>query len=295
MLTAKALAKILSASPSKLYLIQDGPRPGYPSDADLVQEVQNEFNKIPSEVEVEELLSGQNMGIKGRIYSALDYIFDVEEQLIIVEDDCLLEESFFFFAQDCLEVYKREHAVAMVSAHRPIPSLSQSKVFFDEVPRIWGWGTWASTWQSFRAEPQQMSDSLLQGRLSEAVRAIRPLTSRLMAKDLYTTTNAKENWDIEFSSHILRSRLLTVSPPLNAVFNAGIENGTHTHEWAFIELPKSRKVKSNLRLTPAVARSDLQVIIEDFLRIFRWSKAFIKNPKAALNKLSQIVFPKGQI
>ena len=287
-LTGETLDRILSCRPSKIYLVQDGPRPDISSDVDLLRQVRLQFNRIPSEVEVREIFSDQNLGIKRRFYSALDEIFSIEEQLIIVEDDCLLQESFFPFAQKCLETYGKDERVAMVSAHRPTASLHRSRVFFDEFPRIWGWATWAHTWKSFR-EPQKRTDFQLQSHLDTAVRNIKPFTVRMMARDLYTPSNFEANWDIELATHILTNKLLTVTPPRNAVENLGTENGTHRQEWAFVELPKPRKIPSSLNLTSAIERGLMQVFLEDLVRMTRWSLALTLNPRRALLKLIKMV------
>lgn len=223
------------------------------------------------------------MGVTKRFFSALDEIFKLEPSVIIVEDDCLLGRSFFFFAQNCLQKYRHDERVALVTAHRPTSSVRRSTVYFDEFPRIWGWATWDSEWFSFREGRKQNQE--LPNYLGLALSKIRSTTVKVMAKQLYTPNNFHSNWDVQFASHLLVNNLLSVSPPKNAVENLGAENGTHRQDWSFLELPRPAAISSYLRMPPASARTTFDVGIEDSIRLTRWALALMKSPKRGLSKL----------
>lgn len=87
--TARVLAQIALARPAKLYVIADGPRPGNLADSDLVDRTRSLFVDLSWDCELVEIYATSNMGLKNRVISGLDQVFESESRAIILEDDCL--------------------------------------------------------------------------------------------------------------------------------------------------------------------------------------------------------------
>ena len=70
---------------------------------------------------------------------------------IILEDDCLPSADFFRFTTELLDRYADKKSVGLISGSSRLRgrSVSDSSYDFSADVRIWGWATWARTWQSF--------------------------------------------------------------------------------------------------------------------------------------------------
>lgn len=285
--TEKVLRRVIQANPDKLYFVQDGPRPGHQLDQSLVTSVRRLLELVPNHIEVTTIFAEENLGLRERFLTGLDHVFSLESSAIVIEDDCLVEATFFSFAQYCLERYRNASEVITVSAHQPTPIPGRSSVSFDEVPRIWGWATWSDRWQSFRdSRALDLSDGRVR---SELLSRVRSRTWRLMARRLFTPEVAQGSWAVSLSCYALWNGLLSVTPPHNAVTNLGATNGTHFQDWAFVELPRSRPVSVQTRLTSPARRSQTRVWFEDSVRVLKWALASARRPVRAYRKLRSIV------
>lgn len=286
--TEITLRRVVEANPTKIYFVQDGPRGGNKLDHQLVQQVRKLVHLIPEGIEVITIFSESNLGLRSRFFKALDEVFDREEAAIIIEDDCLVELSFFTFAARCLDFYQEDKKIVIVSSHRPVSFPGNSSVVFDEVTRIWGWATWADRWKAFRAcAPANLADHDSRAGL---LAKIRSTTWRIMARSLFTAEMSSNSWAVGLSIYALQNGLLSVSPPRNAVTNLGALGGTHSQDWAFVELPKSKPVLDGTKFNLAKIRPNTHVCYEDLVRVGRWSIAAAKRPGKALKKLNSLLF-----
>lgn len=280
---AKTLERILDTNPEKIYFAQDGPRVGVEHDQELVSQVSRLLQTIPDGVEVVPLLSDANLGVRNRILSALDYVFECEEFAIVIEDDCLVEPTFFEFAARCLSHYANDERVFVVTAHRPVSASSTNQIAFDELIRIWGWATWSDRWRLFRHSAEvDLGDKELRRTL---LGRIRSRTWRLMAAALYKPETQKVSWAASLSLFALDNRLLSVGPPENAVENLGSVVGTNRQDWVHLELPPTKPISRRLELVPARERQLSEVLREDLVRLQRWCVAAIRYPREVFKKV----------
>src|SRR5689334_9779661 len=87
-LTAQIFAAIRAARPRRLLLVADGPRAAVPGDAALVDAARASVYAVDWDCQVDSLYAEQNLGLKARFDSGLQWVFEQAEQAIILEDDC---------------------------------------------------------------------------------------------------------------------------------------------------------------------------------------------------------------
>ena len=109
--TQRVVDEAVAANPKDVYLIADGPRSDHPDDERLCEEVRRIASEAPWTGTVHTDFSAVNLGLKRRVSTGLDWVFDHEEQAIILEDDCLPDASFFHFATELLDRYKDDERV----------------------------------------------------------------------------------------------------------------------------------------------------------------------------------------
>jgi len=83
----KVFEKVKKASPSKLFLIQDGPRDNNESDKKLIEKCRNIVNDIDWECKVFKNYSDKNLGSGLRPYTGITWVFEHVDKAIFLEDD----------------------------------------------------------------------------------------------------------------------------------------------------------------------------------------------------------------
>jgi len=96
----------------------------------------------------------ENLGLARNIVSAVDYVFERYDRLILLEDDCVPQRYFFDFMQICLKKYENNPKVFGISGYTvAIPDEILRSYPYDlyACPRIgsWGWATWKRAWKHY--------------------------------------------------------------------------------------------------------------------------------------------------
>jgi hypothetical protein len=238
--TSRVFEEIRRAKPEKLYIIADGARPSIPGEQELVDLTRKTVEVVDWPCEVVRVYASSNLGLRERVLTGLDEVFSRESSAIILEDDCLPSQSFFRFASDLLEKYEADKRIAMISGFNFAPSRRvKDDYFFSYSTYIWGWSTWARTWQAFRNSPQVETWS------AEDTHAIRSsFASRIQTREflgLMSVADTLNTWDISLAVWVRQSKLFSVIPRINLIENIGFgAQATHTKFEAFdVQTPKS--------------------------------------------------------
>ena len=285
------MARIRRARPTRLYLVQDGPRPGVPGDEALVEITRNVAEGVDWECEVVPVYSDTNLGLRERVVTGLDRVFSEVESAIILEDDCVADDSFFAFCDDMLERYADNEMVGTVSGNNFLRGrfVSEHSYFFSPDVRIWGWATWRRVWQDFSREglthewSQDEASRVLEGFPSPSRR--RALVS--MARDSHKVNS----WALPFVLHAQRRKHLSVVPEVNLVTNIGFgSSSTHTRFESFTDEIPTRRLEFPLRHPDVVVRNDEAGKIENSLHRKIWVTFPLLHPLSFLGRVIRYVF-----
>ncbi|MCW0483179.1 glycosyltransferase family 2 protein [Gaoshiqia sediminis] len=143
----EALAKL---KPEKLYVISDGPR--NEREAIDVEKSRLIFNNVDWNCQIKYDYSSVNIGLRQRITSGIDWVFQSEETLIILEDDCIPQPDFFKFCSSMLDRYADDNRIMAINGCNLNPRLSKTfpnSYFFSKYANSWGWATWKRAWDLF--------------------------------------------------------------------------------------------------------------------------------------------------
>lgn len=132
-----------------LYVFCDGPRDG--ADAVQVQEVRDTVSQVQW-TEPVVVMQEENVGLARSIVSAVDYVLERHETVIVLEDDCLPLPGFLPFMCRCLDLYRDDAHILSVGGYTPpLPDKVLADypwdVYFIHRPETWGWATWRWAWQ----------------------------------------------------------------------------------------------------------------------------------------------------
>lgn len=224
--TLQVFQAIAQARPSKLYVIADGPRNR--SEIQDCQWTRKIIDQVDWDCTVYKNYSDENLGVRNRIITGLDWVFDQEEKAIILEDDCLPHSSFFRFCEELLNFFEENPQVMHISGDN---FLFGSKVFresyyFSKYAHVWGWATWQRAWDLFHKwnfDNPHFDPSIFQSDSEKAfwLKIFQQIESNTLD---YT-------WDYQWSVMCMAYRSLCVMPNVNLISNIGFgEEATNTKD-----------------------------------------------------------------
>lgn len=148
------------AAPSKLYLYQDGARPGRADDVTNVAECRNIVESIDWDCEVHRFYQNENMGCDPSEYIAQRWMFSNEEYGIVLEDDDVPSQAFFPFCKELLERYKDDERINMICGmnNEGVSNYVDSSYLFSYGGSIWGWASWSRVVMNWDPNYRMLSD-----------------------------------------------------------------------------------------------------------------------------------------
>lgn len=229
-LTARVFEVIRQWRPRDLYLILDGPRVGHPNDVELIEQVKTILRGVDWPCRVHRDFASANLGLKTRISGGLSSVFSTAEAAIILEDDCVPDLTFFRFAEELLERYRHTTEVGLIGGTSRLRGRWESEYSygFSSDVRIWGWATWARTWNEFISSGNLDSswDADIRRRLVQGF----PKGARRSAiASMVESAGDLDSWALPFAIHCRSRSYLSVVPEVNLIENVGFGAlSTHT-------------------------------------------------------------------
>jgi hypothetical protein len=229
--THRVFAAVAKARPSRLFLIADGPRTNRPQEAELCEDVRRIVTAVDWPCEVETNFAQENMGLRPRVVSGLNWVFSQVDEAIILEDDCLPDPSFFSFCSELLERYRDRPQIGSIMGFNPLEKVFpfEYSYFYSLVPLIWGWATWRRAWQEFDDQMESWPEVKVSGLLDHFLpdkKAVK-YWSRIFDR-MYNGTG-ESSWYYRWIYTCWTRNWLGIVPRRNLVQNIGIgAEATHT-------------------------------------------------------------------
>lgn len=222
--------------PSKLFLIQDGPRPTSKTDAEKIKQCREICADVDWECEVYEDFSDVNLGCGKRIFTGLQNAFKVVDRLVIIEDDILFSDSFLPFCAELLEKYKDDQRIHQISGMNHFGEYQDcnNSYFFSRGGAIWGWATWKRVWDELDWNLKLADDEYI----SKTIR--RNGYPRKYGKYLYDKSQevrgmikagkAPTFWSFHLLFYSYLQNRLNIVPQKNLISNIGLtDESTHAN------------------------------------------------------------------
>lgn len=144
----KQFETVREAKPSKLLLVQDGPR--NQRDEERIQRCRQIVENVDWDCEIIKNYSDVNLGAHKRIYTGLCWAFKQVDYLIYLEDDLLPTQSFYRFCTEMLERYKDDERIYGVCGAQKIgvyENYPYDVIYSGIAFTGFGWGTWQRVWK----------------------------------------------------------------------------------------------------------------------------------------------------
>jgi hypothetical protein len=220
--TARVFEQIREARPEKLFLIADGPRPGNAEDERGCEEARAVVDRVDWRCEVVRDFADENLGLKRRIPSGLDGVFDQVEEAIILEDDCLPHPSFFPYCEELLARYRDDERVVHISGSQLLPEPPKKWSYhFSRGPAIWGWATWRRAWRLYDVELTDWHALSKRDRKARLREMFEEEGEQRHWGFVWDNSRRIDNWDAQWSYVALSRGLFAIHPNRNLISNIG--------------------------------------------------------------------------
>jgi hypothetical protein len=228
--TEKTFAVLRAQRPTKLFVIADGPRSDNPADAERCRAVREIVEKVDWPCDVYRNYADTNLGLKRRVSSGLDWVFEHVERAIILEDDCVAHPDFFPFCEELLDRYSTDDRISVITGnnfqngHRR----GEASYYFSKYNHCWGWATWRRAWQFYEGDlpfwPEWQKTPDWCEKMADPEE--RKYWSNIFDK---VKAGKIDTWDYPWTACVWRKGGLTATPNVNLVSNIGFgEDATHT-------------------------------------------------------------------
>ena len=256
-LTGRVFERIREWKPRELVLVVDGPRKGNSLDGDLVAQVQDIIRQVDWPCSVTEDFADTNLGLKQRVSSGLTRVFATHDAAIVLEDDCVPDLSFFRYAGELLAMHADEPRVGLIGGTSRLRGkrASEDSYHFSDDVRIWGWATWARTWNGFIASGDLDAtwDTETKDRM---VRSFPQGPRRRAMASMMNKAAELDSWALPFAIHCRSQQYLSVVPEVNLVENVGFgARSTHTTFEDYVSEVKASSLTFPLRHPSVVAHN----------------------------------------
>jgi hypothetical protein len=218
----KVIASIRKLKPANVYAFCDGPKVDDKKSYKLVQMVQETFmDEIDWDCNLKTNFQSQNLGMRKGPKYAIDWFFSNEESGIILEDDIVAVDSFFEFCEEMLQFYKDDKRVAQICGlSRGCNNYpSDSSYYFSKFPHIWGWATWARSWNLHK-------DNMLNWDEIKGKKLLSDMGGKKF--EAYWTeqfdlvkNGSLDVWDLSWAYTVITQNMVSVVPKNNLISNIG--------------------------------------------------------------------------
>lgn len=231
--TRRLLGCLRQVRPGRIRVVADGPRTSVPEDAAACREVRAVLEEeIDWDARVEFDLADSNLGLRRRVSSGLNWVFELEDRAIILEDDCLPHPTFFRFCAELLDHYADDTRIGSISGDnfQPPGSAGDGSYYFSRYPHCWGWCTWRRAWRSYddsmKPWPRLRDAGWLNSMFSH------PLEAAYWS-DIFEGVYQRRinSWAYAWNFALWVQSQYTILPCANLVTNIGVgDSATHTRD-----------------------------------------------------------------
>ncbi len=216
---------IRKAKPSKLYVAVDGARQDKENEDKLIDQVKRIVENVNWKCDVNYKYNEANQGAEITVSSAVSWVLDKEEFVIVLEDDIVAPLAFLKFAQEMLIKYRNNEQVWMVAGPNstPYPHPDKYDYFYSRYGHTWGWATWKRVWDKFDLNTEIENEYIDLNYLKNKTNSIQEAE---YYKNLFSILkeNGKGNntWDYIFAYLRFINNAMSIVPRVNLTSNIGV-------------------------------------------------------------------------
>lgn len=228
--TVRIIEQIAKISPSKLYLISDGPRNEQEAN-DVIDCRQKVEEAITWPCKVIRNYADSNEGVYNRIGLGAKWVFSHEPCAIFLEDDNLPNSSFFYFCAELLDKYKNDTRILWICGTNYLGKytpLDGTSYMFTKHMLPCGWASWSEKFVRFYdGDVSICDDKALLDRVRKEYNnnalAFQQINAVTEERNRILNNKRPVSWDYQMSLAISSNSLFGISPCVNLIENIGVD------------------------------------------------------------------------
>ena len=228
-LTKQVFSRIREVRPKELYIIADGPRSE--SEKEAVQSVRDYIDShIDWDCNVHRNYATENYGLRYRMPSGTDWVFETADKAIFLEDDVYPTLSFFSFCREMLLQYENDEDIMMISGTNLYPgdgSFGDYDITFSYFATIWGWATWKRAWEKYDVNIRRWPQVRRSGEIKDIFTKKGYRFYATVFNDLQY--HWYRTWDYQWEFAKFVNHGLGIVPRVNLIRNLGMGNADGEH------------------------------------------------------------------
>lgn len=217
---------IKDARPQNLYFYSNKARVDNPDEILRNNTVRDLINEIDWDCNLKTFFRDEYVDVYTSVRSAINWIFQNEENAIILEEDCVASVSFFGYCESLLHIYENNQRVWLISGNNFIENQCSNNYsfYFSRNPHTYGWASWRSRWEKLESDLRTLPT------LYE-YNSFRQLYSHKIERrfmlalymSLYRKNDDQISWDYLLMYTMLINDGLGIVPSKNLVSNIGVQ------------------------------------------------------------------------
>lgn len=221
---------IKKAKPSILYFYSNKARIDKPDEINKNNAIRAFVDEVDWHCELKTFFREEYVDIYTSLWSAIDWVFENEEQAIILEEDCVPSLAFFDFCSQLLPKLKDDQRIWVLSGNNFIEGYNPNgyDYFYSYFPYLYGWASWRNRWQKVIRE-RLPYEEIVNYRLFDHiyVKSVAVKQALNFTKKIVDTPA----WDYRFTISMKCNGGFGVIPKINLVSNIGI-TGVHNSRYS---------------------------------------------------------------
>lgn len=241
----KCFEAVREAKPTKLFLVQDGPRKSNQTDLRNVEECRKIVENVDWDCEVVRIYSEENLGCGKRIYTGIKEVFNHVDRVVILEDDIVASKDFFYFASEMLEKYKDDERIIDIAGmnHCGVNTSCPYSYFFSEIGSCWGWATWKRSWDLMEYNFDFINDEYAVNCFMKSYYRSKKMRKNMIKeskkrREILKNGGRLTAWTHQFMMAGYFQSTLSIVPKMNLVSNIGLTEDSGHATSSIKKIPK---------------------------------------------------------
>lgn len=273
--TAAVFEQIKLARPRRLFLYQDGPRPGRNDDIDNIMRCRKIVDQIDWDCELYTMFQEKNFGCDPSEYISQKWMFSHVDKGIVLEDDDVPSLSFFPYCKELLDKFEHDERIGIICGMNNLGAYDNGYSYlFTRYGSIWGWATWKRNVDRWDANYDWMNDSHL---LDILKLQYKECNSWFRTCRRHKATG-REHYESILGAQCRLNNQLNIVPTKNMITNVGIASeSTHSVD-KITKLPRIvRSLFYIKRFEEVLPLKHPPYVVEDFKFNKFFEKKFVPN------------------
>jgi hypothetical protein len=186
-------------------------------DRNYVKQVEKTINNFSFKCKTVCLNNQKHLPINESFFTALNYVFSLENELIILEDDTIPDTTFFNFCNTNLAKYGHDSTVGcIIGTNLNETTISNSSLFVDIGLPFWGWATWSNRWKQMPESSEFWKEFISKENKTNIINE-----HPNCFKAFFRHSEKYITWDLNWSMFLFSRGMKCIIPGINLITNVG--------------------------------------------------------------------------